>query len=126
MSTVEILLNSMTVPVSAELETQLAGEKALNKAAKDLFGRLLGPSGGTGGLLYSKLNGLIETLTKPISPLQSTRVKAIALEVLTKAAETYNEWLAANDQIATTVSTIPLSGADVSAAETHLTNIVHS
>ena len=40
MSTVEVLLNSMTVPVSDELETQLDGEKALNKASKDLFGRL--------------------------------------------------------------------------------------
>ena len=129
MSTIELLLTSMTVPMTAELETQLAGEKALNKVAKDIFGRLLGPPGGTGGFLYAKLNGLIETLTKPLSPLQSTRVKVTALEVLTKAAETYNEWLAANDQIANTVSTIPLTGADVSgaevsAAETHLTNIV--
>ena len=126
MSTVEILLHSMTVPVSDELETQLAGEKALNKASKDLFGRLLGPSGGTGGLLYGKINGLKGSLTKPLSPLQSQRVKTAALEVLTTASETYNGWLSANEQIATTVSTIPLSGTDVSAAETHLVNIVNS
>ena len=129
MSTIELLVNSMSVPMTAELDAQLAGEKSLNKVAKDIFGRLLGPPGGQGGFLYAKLNGLMETLTKPLSSVQSTRVKVTALEVLTKASETYQEWLKANDQIANTVSTIPLTGADasgveISAAETHLTNIV--
>ena len=119
----------MSVPMSPELDAQLKGEKNLNKSAKDIFGRLLGPPGGQGGFLYAKLNGLMGTLSKPLSSVQSSRVKITALEVLTKASETYQEWLQANNKIADTVSTIPLTGPDasgveISAAETHLTSIV--
>ena len=129
MSTIEMLVGSMSVPMAPELDAQLKAEKHLNKVAKDIFGRLLGPPGGQGGFLYSKLNGLMGTLSKPLSAAQSSRVKQTALEVLTKASETYQEWLLANNKIADSVSTIPLTGSDasgveISAAETHLTSIV--
>ena len=70
-------------------------------------------------------NGLVGSLSKPLSPLQSQRVKTAALDVLTTAAQTYEGWLSANEQIASMVLNLPLSGSDASVAENHLVNIVN-
>ena len=59
MTSVDALLESMTIHISEAMKSQIEGEKALNKSSKDLFGRLLGPERGTGGLLFGKINGQV-------------------------------------------------------------------
>ena len=63
-------------------------------------------------------------MVKPLSSIQSERITSSALEVLDSASQTYNSWLNANEQIATTLSNLPLTGVDILIAETNLVNIV--
>ena len=71
-----------------------------------------------------KINGQVGSLIKPLTTIQSKRIISSALEVLTSASQTYNSWLSANEQIASTLSNLPLSGPDILVAETNLVNIV--
>ena len=102
MTSMDTLLTSMTVHISEAVKLQLEGEKALNKSSKDVFGRLLGPEKGGGGLLYAKIFGQVGTLVKPLTSTQVDRITSSVIEVLDSAFQTYNSWLQANEQISKT------------------------
>ena len=92
-------MDTLLVHILDAVKLQLEGEKALNKSSKDVFGRLLGPEKGGGGLLYAKIFGQVGTLVKPLTSTQVDRITSSVIEVLDSAFQTYNSRLKANEQI---------------------------
>ena len=78
-------LDSLLLNVSEAVKLQNDGETALNKSSKEIFGRLLGPLeggvNGGGGLLYAKVFGQVETMTKPLTSSQIDRVTSCVKHV---------------------------------------------
>ena len=122
------LVDSLLLNILEAVKLQLEGKKALNKSSKEIFGRLLGPlEGGVnegGDLLYAKVLGQVETMTKPLTSSQIDRVTSCVKQVLDSAFHTYTSWLQANDQILDTLSTLPLTEGATPDDEANLVDIV--
>ena len=121
-------VDSLLLNILEAVKLQIDGETALNKSSKEIFGRLLGPLeggvNGGGGLLYARVLGQVESMTKPLTNSQIERLLSCVKQVLGSAFSTYTSWIQANDQISDTLSTLQLPEGATLDDELNLVDIV--